>query len=182
MGRDAPRLVSVLIPVRNAARLLPDQLNALAAQDYDGPWEVVVADNGSSDGSASVARRLAGRLPSLRVVDASGRRGAGPARNAGAAALQALALGTGGRPPGSPLPARRDPARRAQRGGLPVGRREAAPPRRAVALRAGPLAGAGRPDLWALVRARSVRAQPQRQWSSRSTSSRSSGPGGCRSR
>ena len=86
MGRDAPRLVSVVIPVRNAARLLPDQLNALAAQDYDGPWEVVVADNGSSDGSASVARRLARRLPSLRVVDASGRRGVGPARNAGAAA------------------------------------------------------------------------------------------------
>src|SRR5436190_10421104 len=86
MGRDAPRLVSVVIPVRNAARLLADQLYALAAQDYDGHWEVVVADNGSSDGSAAVARRLARRLPSLRVVDASGRRGVGPARNAGAAA------------------------------------------------------------------------------------------------
>jgi glycosyltransferase involved in cell wall biosynthesis len=80
-----PRLISVVLPVRNAAKTLPSQLEALAAQDYEGPWEVVIADNGSTDGSAALARRWAAELPPLRVVDASDRIGPSHARNRGAA-------------------------------------------------------------------------------------------------
>jgi len=61
-------------------------LAALSAQDYAGAWEVVVADNGSSDGSAEIAREWEDRLPHLQVVDASGRRGSAYARNVGTAA------------------------------------------------------------------------------------------------
>lgn len=86
--RSAPAFVSVVIPVRNEAALLPAQLTALAAQDYDGDWEVVVSDNGSADGSAGVARGFADRLPSLVVVDSSATPGASHARNVGADAAQ----------------------------------------------------------------------------------------------
>lgn len=80
----APALVSVVIPVRNGERWLGAQLEALADQRYGGPWEVVVVDNGSTDCGMEVARAWAGRLPSLRIVDASARRGINHARNRGA--------------------------------------------------------------------------------------------------
>lgn len=74
---------SVIIPCRNAAGTIAVQLDALAAQRSRWPWEVVVADNGSTDGTLAIVRRYAGRLPDLRVVDASGRRGAPHAVNVG---------------------------------------------------------------------------------------------------
>ncbi len=77
--------MSIVLPVRDQAVLLEAQIACLAAQDYRGDWELIVADNGSSDGSARVAREAAGTVPALQVVDASGRRGASHARNAGAA-------------------------------------------------------------------------------------------------
>ena len=73
-ARRPPRLVTVVIPVRDGAPTLPDQLQALERQDYKGEWELVVADNGSRDGSGDIARGWAPTLP-LRVVDASARRG-----------------------------------------------------------------------------------------------------------
>jgi glycosyltransferase involved in cell wall biosynthesis len=83
-----PRLVSVVIPCLDAAATLPAQLAALAAQRYGGDWEVVIADNGSRDGSREVATSFADRLPALRVIDAGDRRGQAHARNAGAAAAR----------------------------------------------------------------------------------------------
>jgi glycosyltransferase involved in cell wall biosynthesis len=79
-----PRTLSVVIPCLNAAGTLPRQLEALAKQEHDGPWEVVVADNGSHDRSMAVAAEFRDRLPRLTVVDASARRGQAYARNAGA--------------------------------------------------------------------------------------------------
>lgn len=78
--------LSVIIPCFNAASLIGAQLAALADQAYDGVWEVIVADNGSTDDTLAVARRFQGRLPRLRIVDASERKGAAHARNVGARA------------------------------------------------------------------------------------------------
>ena len=83
---DPVRSVSVVIPVRDAAGTLGEQLEALAGQRFDGEWEVVVADNGSADRTGEVIARWATRLPTLRVVDASDRPGANHARNVGAGA------------------------------------------------------------------------------------------------
>jgi glycosyltransferase involved in cell wall biosynthesis len=77
-------MVSVVMPVLNSAATLERQLSALAAQVCDAPWEVVVADNGSTDGSSRLARAFAADHPGFRVVDASAQRGPGAARNAGA--------------------------------------------------------------------------------------------------
>jgi glycosyltransferase involved in cell wall biosynthesis len=75
--------LSVVIPCFNAAATLPAQLTALSAQQWDGNWEVIVADNGSDDESRNIVAKYHGRVPGLRVVDASARRGAAHARNRG---------------------------------------------------------------------------------------------------
>ena len=77
-----PRL-TVVVPCLNAADTIGGQLDALARQQWDEPWEVVVADNGSTDGSPEVVAGWADRLPALRVIDASGRKSAGYAMNRG---------------------------------------------------------------------------------------------------
>lgn len=87
-------LVSVVLPVFNGARELPQQLAALSAQDYTGRWEVVVADNGSTDATFSIAAEHKDLLPNMRVVDVSMRRGGAAACNQGieAAAGDLIAL------------------------------------------------------------------------------------------
>ena len=53
-----PPLVSVIIPVYNAEAYLGDTLRSVFAQDYR-PFEVLVIDDGSEDGSGAVARGFA---------------------------------------------------------------------------------------------------------------------------
>jgi glycosyltransferase involved in cell wall biosynthesis len=84
--------ISVVIPALDAEATLPALLDALEAQAYEGAWEVVVADNGSSDATHAVAESYRGRLPGLRVVDASAHRGPAHARNVGARAALGDAL------------------------------------------------------------------------------------------
>jgi glycosyltransferase involved in cell wall biosynthesis len=82
--RLPPELISVVVPVLNEVSDLPEQLAALAAQTYCGRWEVIVCDNGSVDGTPQLAASWCDRLPNLRVVNASDRRGINHARNVGA--------------------------------------------------------------------------------------------------
>jgi glycosyltransferase involved in cell wall biosynthesis len=78
--------LSVIIPCLNAAGSIDIQLKALAKQRSREPWEVIVSDNGSNDESLTIIERYRERLPELRIVDSSERRGAGHARNVGALA------------------------------------------------------------------------------------------------
>ena len=75
--------VSVVIPLFNADGWIDEQLASLVAQDFTEAWEVVVADNGSTDGSRDRAAAFADRL-NLRIVDASDCPGGPHARNVGA--------------------------------------------------------------------------------------------------
>jgi glycosyltransferase involved in cell wall biosynthesis len=77
-------VISVVMPVRDMETTIGGQLGALARQDFTGPWELVVADNGSGDASAATAARWQDRLP-IRVVDAAGPADCGYARNLGVA-------------------------------------------------------------------------------------------------
>jgi GT2 family glycosyltransferase len=78
--------VSVVVPMYNAATVIGDQLTALSRQTYDGEFEVVVADNGSTDGSPERVLEFTDVVPHLRLVDASDARGASHARNVGSRA------------------------------------------------------------------------------------------------
>lgn len=78
--------LTVVIPARNEEHTLPAQLEVLLAQEWSGTWEIVVADNGSTDGTAEVVRRYGATHPRLRLVDAGARPGLSACRNAGAAA------------------------------------------------------------------------------------------------
>lgn len=84
--------LSVVIPCLNAAATIGVQLDALAKQQWDQPWEVIVADNGSTDESLKIVEQYRDRLPNLRIVDASGRRGQPYALNVGALAATGDAL------------------------------------------------------------------------------------------
>lgn len=76
---------SVVIPTYNAAHLIGEQLEALRDQEHPPPFEVVVADNGSTDNLRSVVASWQGSQLSVRVVDASRGRGVSVARNVGIA-------------------------------------------------------------------------------------------------
>lgn len=66
--------VAVVVPARDEAAVLPRTLPTLLAQEYPGPLAVVLADDGSADGTGELARALAagGRVP-LTVVDVPAR-------------------------------------------------------------------------------------------------------------
>ncbi|HKN30631.1 MAG TPA: glycosyltransferase [Roseiarcus sp.] len=53
---DWPR-VTAIVPARDEADVIGQTVASLARQDYPGPFAVVVVDDQSSDGTASVARR-----------------------------------------------------------------------------------------------------------------------------
>ena len=80
--------LSVVVPCRNVAGTLGDQLDALLAQQWSHEWEVIVVDNQSSDNTRAVAESY-GRDPRLRLVSASDRAGLGYTRNVGIQAAQA---------------------------------------------------------------------------------------------
>jgi glycosyltransferase involved in cell wall biosynthesis len=72
-------LVSVIVPVHNGARFLGEALRSIREQTYP-TVEIIVVDDGSTDGSAEIARSAGARL--IRQP----RRGVAAARNAGIAA------------------------------------------------------------------------------------------------
>ena len=84
--------LSVIIPCFNAARTIGAQLEALAQQNWSQPWEVIVADNGSTDESLRVVERYTKILPNLTLVSARQIRGQAHARNVGARAATGEAL------------------------------------------------------------------------------------------
>lgn len=84
-----PPAVSVVVPSLNAEQTLGEQLAALAGQDFDQPWEVVVVDNGSTDATSEVAHSgPCHPMATVRVV-CEPRRGLNVARNAGVRAARA---------------------------------------------------------------------------------------------
>jgi glycosyltransferase involved in cell wall biosynthesis len=80
--------VSVVIPCRNGELTLGEQLEALVRQETSAVFEIIVADNGSTDGTAALVHEYAQRDARVRTVDASAAPGVNVARNAGARSAQ----------------------------------------------------------------------------------------------
>jgi dolichol-phosphate mannosyltransferase len=124
---EEPVRVSVVIPMRNEAGNIGDLVDAIAAaMAVHGPCEIVVVDDGSTDGSAAVVQARMGAVANLRLLrhDRSG--GQSAAVHSGVAAARApviLTLDGDGQNPPEDLP--RLYAARLQAGrGLVAGQRE----------------------------------------------------------
>jgi len=77
---DHPPFVSVVVPSFNSIRTLASCLDALEAQSYPRErFEIILADNGSTDGTAEF---VADRYPRVRMLRAY-EKGSGYARNTG---------------------------------------------------------------------------------------------------
>ncbi|MEU1789952.1 glycosyltransferase [Streptomyces sparsogenes] len=58
-GEECWPSVAVVVPARDEAAVLPMSLPSLLAQDYPGPVEIFLVDDGSTDGTGKLARALA---------------------------------------------------------------------------------------------------------------------------
>ena len=64
--------VSIVIPVYNVSRYLPQCLESVLSQTYQN-IEVLIVDDGSTDGSGSICDRFAERDPRIRVIHTDNR-------------------------------------------------------------------------------------------------------------
>jgi cellulose synthase/poly-beta-1,6-N-acetylglucosamine synthase-like glycosyltransferase len=78
---DLPR-VAILIPAHNEARVMTDTLTAMLALEYPAErYEVIVVDDGSTDGTGALVRGFAERDARVRLVSvAPGEGGRGKSR------------------------------------------------------------------------------------------------------
>src|SRR5258708_38497596 len=74
--------VSVVIPTYNDEGTIAGTLDSVFAQRFDGGFEVIVVNDGSTDGTRAVLAKFGDRI---RVIDQENR-GVARARNAGIAA------------------------------------------------------------------------------------------------
>ncbi len=74
-------LVSIIIPVYNAEKYLPQCIDSCLTQSYTN-LEVVLVDDGSADGSLEICSRYASQDPRVKVIHQENR-GVSAARNTG---------------------------------------------------------------------------------------------------
>ena len=82
---SVPGLVSITIPIFNAERFLRETIESVLAQDYR-QWELLLADDGSTDSSSAIARDFAHGFRAGCLSEHPGRRnlGVNATRNLGA--------------------------------------------------------------------------------------------------
>ena len=61
--------VSVVVPAYNEGKVIAQTITSLLAQEYPGPLEIVVVDDGSPDGTSAVVREQFGDEPRVVVYD-----------------------------------------------------------------------------------------------------------------
>jgi GT2 family glycosyltransferase len=81
--------LAIVIPSYNASVLLERCLNSIYRNPPEFPFEVIVVDNASDDGSAEMMRET---FPEARLIANAGNRGFGPAANQGLRAADARYL------------------------------------------------------------------------------------------
>lgn len=84
-SRVLPVRFSIIVPCFNEEAALPEAICSLREQlrGCDGPYELIVVDDGSTDGTADKLRELAARDAGLRVITHDVNRGYGAALKTG---------------------------------------------------------------------------------------------------
>lgn len=75
-------MVSVVIPVYNVATYLPQCLDSLSNQDYEGGMEIILVDDGSTDSSSAICEEFCLSFPQAILLRQENK-GLSEARNAG---------------------------------------------------------------------------------------------------
>jgi len=83
-GNENHVKLSVIIAAYNAGPIIVQQLEALMLQVWSEPWELVVVNNRSTDNIVEIVNSFRGKIPNLRVINASEKAGAAYALNKGA--------------------------------------------------------------------------------------------------
>lgn len=84
--------LSVVVPVRDAAATLREQLDALVAQEWARPFEVVIVDNNSRDTTRTLVMEYVAADGLVRLVEAAADIGVAYSRNVGIAAPRGRAV------------------------------------------------------------------------------------------
>ena len=76
---NSPLDLSIIIPAFNEERRLPNAIEQIGAYLGAHPWlaEVIVVDDGSSDGTAALVERYKEKYPNLKLISNGGNRGKG---------------------------------------------------------------------------------------------------------
>jgi len=86
--------VSFVVIAYNESENIARTLDAIAAQDGLGGYEVIVVNDGSGDGTAGIVGRIAAADPRVRLIDLPENRGRGFARSTGTAAARGDLIAT----------------------------------------------------------------------------------------
>jgi hypothetical protein len=79
--------VTAIVPARDEAEVIGRSIGSLLAQDYPGALRIILVDDGSSDGTASIARAAA---HDWRSSPGAPRRPAGPASSGRSSRARAM--------------------------------------------------------------------------------------------
>lgn len=80
MHKVVPK-IALVICTRNRVNQLQTCLETLSRLRFDGPWELIIVDNGSTDGTRECLSAFAASFPSRLVLVTEDRPGLGRARN-----------------------------------------------------------------------------------------------------
>ncbi|KHO47470.1 MAG: glycosyl transferase family protein [archaeon GW2011_AR5] len=58
--------ISVIVPIHNSRHFLSDLVKSLTNQDYRGSYEIIFVDDGSTDGTDTLMKSLAGNVSNIR--------------------------------------------------------------------------------------------------------------------
>jgi glycosyltransferase involved in cell wall biosynthesis len=79
--QPAELFLSVIIPARNAERTVGDQLDALSSEAPSFQWEILIADNASTDSTPQIIAEFLARCPVARSITISEAANASQVRN-----------------------------------------------------------------------------------------------------
>ena len=79
--------ISVIVPIYNTGVFLPECLDSILAQDVQVPYEVLLVDDGSTDGCGEICDEYAAKDPRVRVFHQENQ-GLSAARNTGIGAAR----------------------------------------------------------------------------------------------
>jgi succinoglycan biosynthesis protein ExoA len=72
-AQDVFPFVSIVMPIRNEAHFIAENIRRLISQDYpQDKLEIIVADGMSNDGTREIVAKLAKEMPHIRMIDNSG--------------------------------------------------------------------------------------------------------------